>query len=538
MSFYLLEIGSEELPAGVVPMAANYVKTEAEKQLTALHLNYTTLKSGGTPRRVYLYIDGLPQRQADREERVQGPPAKLAFNADGSVSEVGLKFAQAKGLDAATLTKVSTDKGDYLSGVKKIQGEDTAKLLSEMATHIIKTIPFPKSMRWADRDIRFGRPLKYLLSIFDGMRLELGIEGFSAVDTTVGHRFLAPAAFKVTDFDSYIRGLKAAFVMVDEADRQASIRAQMGELAKKSGYELHMDEALLKTVSNLVEYPYDVEGVFEEAFLELPAPVLTTSMAVHQKYFPTYKDGKLQAKFIGISNMNPANGGSLISNGYARVLRARLNDALFFYNNDQKKPLESLVELLKKVTYQEKLGTSYEKMERFRSLARFIAGGVAKDKVALVERAATLAKADLMSEMVYEFPELQGFMGKVYAGLQGEDAEVAAAIEEHYMPRFAGDVLPQTAVGKIVAVADKLDTIVGAFAIDMVPTGNEDPYGLRRNAIGIINILEDSGWRIPLKALLHEEAIELIRAKATVDCDVAYDKIYNFFIQRHKQLLL
>ena len=537
MSFYLLEIGCEELPAAFVPMAANYVNTEAVKQLAALHLPYTELRSGGTPRRIYLYINGLPEKQEDREETVQGPPAKLAFNEDGSVSEMGLKFAKAKGLDESTLTKAATDKGDYLTGIKKIKGEAVSELLPDVISNIIRNIPFAKSMRWGDKDIRFARPLHYLLSIWDGKILPLNIEEFPVVSTTEGHRFLAPQTVNVTDFASYQKVLKEGFVVVDEAERKDMIVKEMDELSKKGGYEVDKDDKLLETVANLVEYPYAIEGEFDGKFLELPAPVLITSMKYHQKYFPAYKDGKLQSKFIGISNMKPDNGGTLIRQGYERVLSARLNDAMFFYENDRKKPLAEMVEMLKKVTYQEKLGTSYEKMERFRALAASIAGDVAKDRLPLVERAAALCKADLMSEMVYEFPELQGFMGKVYAGLQGEDAEVASAIEEHYMPRFAGDDVPESISGKIIAIADKLDTIAGAFAVDMIPTGNVDPYGLRRNAIGIINIIEQAGWRLAFKALVIE-ALELVKSKATADTGESLDKILNFFMQRHKQQLI
>lgn len=536
MSFYLLEIGTEELPSAFVPVASKYLAEEASKQLAASHLPYKEIRSGGTPRRVYLYIDGMPVKQEDREEIVQGPPAKIAFNEDGSVSEVGLKFAKSKALDINSLTKASTDKGDYLSGIKKIDGLDTSELLADMAANIVKTIPFAKSMRWSSKEIRFARPLKYLLSIWDGNILHLPVDEIDTVGYTTGHRFLSPENKVIKDFDSYKKALEGAYVIVDADKRKEEISRQIDLLAKNGGYEADRDEALLETVTNLVEYPHAIEGQFEEEFLELPSPVLITSMKHHQKYFPTYKNGKLQNRFIGISNMKPEND-SLIRGGYERVLRARLSDALFFFNNDKKVKLEERVEMLKKVVYQEKLGTSYEKMERFRALGEWIAGQTSPQSKTKVTEAATLAKADLMCEMVYEFPELQGFMGKIYAGIQGKDSEIALSIEEHYLPRFAGDALPATDTGRIVALADKLDTIVGAFSVGMIPTGNVDPYGLRRNAIGIINILDDADWRIPLKSLIAESA-RLVKPKATMDIDETIEKVETFFIQRHKQLML
>ncbi|MDR2883748.1 MAG: glycine--tRNA ligase subunit beta [Deferribacteraceae bacterium] len=534
MSFYLLEIGCEELPAAFVPLAVNHFDSEARTQLADLHLPYTTLKCGGTPRRIYMYIDGLPEKQADREDIVQGPPAKIAFNPDGTLSPVGAKFVESKGLELSTVAKVSTDKGEYLTGVKKITGQSSAALIKTLAAGLIRTIPFPKSMRWGARDIRFGRPLKYLMSILNGTILNLDIDGFDAVDTTVGHRFLCPNAMKVFDFHSYTKSLKESFVVLDIEDRKAEISHQLETLAKKGGYEVGHDEDLLDTVVNLVEYPYAIEGTFDELFLELPSPVLITSMKHHQKYFPAYKDGKLQAKFIGISNMKPEDD-SLIRQGYERVLRARLNDAHFFYKNDRNTPLEERVEMLKKVVYQEKLGTSYEKMERFRAIADKLIVQFAPDKKDETYEAATLCKADLMCEMVYEFPELQGFMGKVYAKLQGKSEAVANSIEEHYMPRSANDALPKSDIGRVLAIADKLDTIVGAFAIGMIPTGNQDPYGLRRAAIGIINIIEDALWRVDIRtAIAH--AATLLKGKAT-EANIE-ERVLEFFIQRHKQMLI
>lgn len=536
MSFYLLEIGCEELPAAFVPLTSDYLKKEAQARLAELHLPYEKILTGATPRRAYLYMDGLPAMQADREETIQGPPARIAFNDNGEITEAGKKFAISKGLEMDSLKKISTDKGDYLVGTKRIKGEKTEALIADLAKHLVTSIPFAKTMRWGDRDIRFARPLKYLLSIFDGAVLPLDVNSIPSTDITVGHHFLAPDPVKVSDYTSYREALKNGHVTADMADRRNAIISQMHTLADKSGYKPDFDETLLDTVANLVEAPYTIEGKFDRKFLELPSPVLITSMKYHQKFFPVYDaSNNLLPAFIGISNMHPADD-SLIRSGYERVLGARLSDALFFYNNDKNTPLEERVEMLKKVVYQEKLGTSYEKMERFRSIALRLAATLAPSKTPLVQEAATLCKADLMCEMVYEFPELQGFMGRVYSELQGKNPEVATAIEEHYMPRFSGDKLPASDTGRLLAISDKLDTITSAFAVGMIPTGNVDPYGLRRNTIGIINIIEDSGWNIPLDEIIRF-SLNNVKEKANKPLDELTGMVADYFLQRQKQML-
>ena len=536
MSFYLLEVGCEELPASSVKIAADYVRQEMKRLLDTNMVNYTTLTADATPRRIFVYLDGLSDKQADREEVIQGPPAKLAFNPDGTVSEMGLKFARSRELDENTLTRVATAKGDYLSGKKLIRGKETKPLMKDYAEHLIKTIPFSKTMRWGDNEFRFARPLKYLFSLYNGEKLTLEISGIRTTDKVAGHRFLAPGPFKVADYTIYEETLCRAKVMKSTEERKRAVLAGIEQICAEKGYQADTDEALLETVANLVEFPYAVLGSYSEKFLELPAPVLITSMKHHQKYFPLYdKNGLLLAKFIGISNMPPSSE-EYVRLGYERVLVARLNDALFFFENDKKTPLEARLEMLKKVVYQEKLGTSYEKVQRVKKLAVHIATQVAAP-VADVERASTLAKADLMCEMVYEFPELQGYMGRIYAILQGESPVVAAAIEEHYMPRYAGGELPKTLTGKVLALADKIETMAGAFAVGLIPSGNEDPYALRRAAIGIISIVEDTGWRLDIKDLFKRALVEVID-KALYPQEEILEKLFSFFITRHKQLLL
>jgi glycyl-tRNA synthetase beta chain len=460
----------------------------------------------------------------------------VAFAADGTLSDVGLKFVESKGLEKDSVRTISTPKGDYLVGKKLISGGETLPLIKKLAEHLVKSIPFSKNMRWGDKEMRFSRPVQYIFSSYNGKSLALDIEDVKMSDSILTHRFMG-GKVAVSDFSGYQKALKEGFVIVSSEERREAIVRQLAALADEHGFVVDKDEDLLDTVADLVEYPHAVLGSFDEKFLVLPAPVLITSMKHHQKYFAVYdKTGKLLPKFIGISNMSPEDD-STIRKGYERVLVARLNDALFFYENDKKVALESRVEMLKKVVYQEKLGTSYEKLERMKALAAELAAEYAPTKLELVERAAVLAKADLMCGMVYEFPELQGFMGRIYAGLQRENEEVAAAIEEHYMPRYAGAELPATDTGKILALADKFDTMAGAFAVGLIPSGNVDPYGLRRAAIGIINIAEEAGWRLPLKALV-VSALEKVKSKATEDLDESTKRLMAFFITRHKQMLL
>ena len=538
MPSYLLEIGCEEIPAAFIPTSYKFLLDEWTKRLSALNLPFSSIESGGTPRRLYVNIEGLPVSQVDKTEIIMGPPANIAFNSDGSLTEAAKKFAASKGIDESTLKKVTTQKGDYLQGEKRTGGEKTADLLMKTAPEIIKSIPFPKSMKWGDNDFRFVRPIHWFLSVYDEKPLVFETDGITASNITYGHRFLAPAAIEVKNAAEYKEKLEKAFVYVDTSKRRDIILAQIKEIEAKENVCVEIDEDLLNTVSDLVEYPNAILGSFEDSFLTLPEEVLITSMKIHQKYFPVKdSDNTLINKFAGVANIKSPNGDGTIRLGYERVLRARLNDALFFYNNDKKVKLEERAEQLKKVVYQEKLGTSYEKMERFKAIASFLAEKLCSDKKENVEKTAYLCKADLLSEMVYEFPELQGIMGYYYAKNEGIDEDIARGIMEHYLPKFAGDVLPETDEGRLTSIADKIDTISGVFAAGMKPTGNLDPYGLRRSAIGIISIIEQAGYRIELKDII-EITLDKLSSRLAFNKDEVIKEVLSFINLRYRQMLV
>lgn len=538
MPSYLLEIGCEEIPAAFIPTSYKFLLDEWTKRLSALNLPFSSIESGGTPRRLYVNIEGLPVSQVDKTEIIMGPPANIAFNDDGSLTEAAKKFAASKGIDESTLKKVTTQKGDYLQGEKRTGGEKTADLLMKTAPEIIKSIPFPKSMKWGNNDFRFVRPIHWFLSVYDEKPLVFETDGITASNITYGHRFLAPAAIEVKNAAEYKEKLENAFVYVETSKRRDIILAQIKEIEAKENVCVEIDEDLLNTVSDLVEYPNAILGSFEDSFLTLPEEVLITSMKIHQKYFPVKdSDNTLINKFIGVANIKSPNGDGIIRLGYERVLRARLNDALFFYNNDKKVKLEERAEQLKKVVYQEKLGTSYEKMERFKAIASFLAEKLCSDKKENVEKTAYLCKADLLSEMVYEFPELQGIMGYYYAKNEGIDEDIARGIMEHYLPKFAGDVLPETDEGRLTSIADKIDTISGVFAAGMKPTGNLDPYGLRRSAIGIISIIEQAGYRIELKDII-EITLDKLSSRLAFNKDEVIKEVLSFINLRYRQMLV
>lgn len=538
MPSYLLEIGCEEIPAAFIPSSTKYLLDEWTKRLTALNLPFSSIETGGTPRRLFVNIEGLELFQADKTEIIMGPPAAIAFNADGSLTEAAKKFAASKGIDEATLKKVTTQKGEYLQGEKKTGGQSTADLIQKTAPEIISSMPFPKSMKWGNNDFKFVRPIHWFLSVFNEEVLPFETEGIKASNITYGHRFLAPDKIEIKNIEEYKEKLSNAYVYVSPAVRRDMIKAQIKDIESCENITVEIDDELLDIVSDLVEYPYAILGSFEETFLTLPEEVLITSMKVHQKYFPVRNSaGKLLNKFIGIANIKSPNGDSVIRQGYERVLRARLNDGLFFYNNDKKVALAERTESLKKVVYQEKLGTSYEKMERFREIALYLADIICPDKKANMEKTAYLCKADLLSEMVYEFPELQGVMGYYYAKNEGIDDDVAQGIMEHYLPKFAGDKLPETDEGRITSIADKIDTISGVFAAGMKPTGNLDPYGLRRSAIGILSIIEDAGYRIELTKLI-EISLNKLSARLSFNKEDVINEVMSFINQRYKQMLV
>ncbi len=540
MSNYLLEILHEEIPASFVDVAVKYLKSETEKQLNINNITYESVKSMATPRRLTIHIVNLEDQQKNVDQIVTGPPAKIAFNDDGSISAVGLKFVESKGLDKSSITKTSTSKGEYLQAVKKSEGMKTDQILASFIPSMIKDIPFNKTMKWGSIDYKFARPIHSIISLYNQNILDIEIANIKASSSTTGHRFLANESITVTSFDDYIEKLKSAHVILDNSSRRDMIEKMMLDETTKLSYNLKDYDDLLDTVTNLVEYPYPVVGSFDSSYLKLPQELLITTMAVNQKFFPLFNSkGEIVNYFIGISNMvvdDPA----IIRSGYERVLSARLSDALFFYKNDLSKKMTGMAELLKNVTFHEKLGSSYAKVERFTSVANYLALKIAPAKALDITTACKISKADLMSEMVYEFPDLQGIIGRYYARNEGYADNIADAIKEHYEPKSANDNLPQSIEGQIISIADKIDTITGFFAINLVPTGNLDPYALRRASIAILNIIVEFNLDISIKEIV-DVAYSNFKEIVVVDDNKSTEikqNIVNFILERYKQLLI
>ncbi|MCL2340753.1 MAG: glycine--tRNA ligase subunit beta [Proteobacteria bacterium] len=504
MSELLFEIGTEEIPAGYIQPALDVLAAEAAKKLQGLELAFESIRSFGTPRRLALAITGLQSRQADRRQEHIGPSKKAGFDANGKLTKAAEGFARSRGLAPEQLQVVATPKGEYLMAMEDVKGQDTAALLPALLEALIRELVFPKSMRWAGTSLTFARPIQWLLALYNGAVVPMTVEGLTSGRTTRGHRFMAPAEVEVAGIESYLAALAERFVIVDPAARRAKVAAEVrravSEGAGAAGAQPVLHEGLLDTVTNLVELPCALCGRFDRKFLQLPEEALVTSMREHQKYFPVVgADGKLLPLFVAVNNTRIADQ-ALAASGHERVLRARLEDGLFFFNEDRKRPLADRCQGLHGIVFQNKLGTMQAKSERLAALAGLLADRVAPELRGDVIRAATLAKADLLTTMVGEFPSLQGIMGRVYALHDGEKPEIAQAIEEHYLPLRAGGEVPQSLLGALVGIADRLDTLVGCFAIGEKPTGNKDAFGLRRQAIGLISLLRGLHISLSLEA--------------------------------------
>jgi glycyl-tRNA synthetase beta chain len=507
-----LELGTEEIPAGFIPRALNDMERLLCQELAQARISFGTVRTFATPRRLCIAIQGVARLQQRQELEITGPPARVAFDGEGRPTKAAEGFARTNGVPLAQVKTVQTEKGEYLSISKVIEGGETAAQLAEILPRMIGKIPFKKSMRWKDLDIRFARPLHWILALFDGRVVPFGFGDLQSGNRSFGHRFMAPGEFTVTGVEDYLIKAEAHHVIPDVAKRQQLIRDQLAVLAKQLGGELNPAAGLLEEVSFLVESPQALVGSIEQRFLQLPPELLITSMREHQRYFTLVDaDGKLLPNFITIANTH-ARDPQVVVAGNERVLKARLSDAMFFWQEDQKSKLEDRLEPLKKVVYQAKLGTSYEKIERFAELAVGLAQQLNPGVVALTRRAALLAKCDLETGMVYEFPELQGVMGREYALLEGEDPRIARAIYEHYLPTQAGGELPSDDVGAFVSLADKIDTICGCFSVGLLPTGAADPYALRRCAIGILAIILERGYILSIPELV-AKSVDLLAAK-------------------------
>ncbi|UFS71542.1 glycine--tRNA ligase subunit beta [Geomonas sp. RF6] len=531
-----LEIGCEELPASFVPKAMADMAAIMKRELESARLSFDTIVTQGTPRRLALVVQNLAEHQPDAELTAMGPAKSVAYDATGAPTKAAQGFARGQGVDVSALTTVMTEKGEYLACVKKEIGRGTDELLAEILPRLVVTIPFKKSLRWGDQEVRFARPVHWIVALYGGGVVPFSFGNVQSGSVSRGHRFMANTSFEVRDFAHYQEECERHFVIADPERRKEIIRREIERVAKLAGGNVLADEGLLEQVTYLVEYPSAVAGTFSPDFLAVPREVLITSMREHQRYFSLVdENGKLLPGFITINNTLTEDP-TVVVKGNERVLRARLSDARFFFDEDQKHPLETRVEALKSVVYQQKLGTSYEKMERFRALAASLSQKLNPDVLDKVERAATLCKADLVTGMVGEFPEVQGIMGREYALHDGEDAAVANAIAEHYLPIQAGGELPASDIGAFVSLADKMDTICGCFSVGLIPTGSADPYALRRSALGIINIILDKKYRIALASFV-DSALELLRPKMTRNADEVRRDVLEFFRGRFVNLL-
>ncbi len=537
MKELLLEIGTEEIPAGFVPQALMDLEALAKKDLEANRIEFSGTRTLGTPRRLVLVIESVSENQRDEETKKIGPSKQAAFDAKGNPTKAAIGFAKGQAVSVESLTVVQTEKGEYVCAVKKESGRPTADLLSSFLPKWVLSIPFQKSMRWADVPIRFVRPIHWILALFGREVVSFEMNDIRSGDVTYGHRFMSPGPVTVKDFQSYLQKMREAFVIVDPLERKRKIEDEMvREGAGVSGRILE-DEDLLNEVNFLVEYPVALCGGFDPKFLSLPREVLIHSMKEHQRYFPLVDDhGVLLPHFVCVSNIKPKNRDVVIK-GNEKVLRARLSDADFFFEDDLKVPLEKRLEQLKKVVFQAKLGTSYEKVMRFKELALWMTERINPRVREAVERTSLLCKADLVTGMVGEFPKLQGIVGREYAWLAGEKPEIAEAIYEHYLPAFAGDRLPSSPIGDIVSIADKMDTIVGCFGVGLIPTGTADPFGLRRQVLGIIRIILEKGYSFSLVGLIGESERQL-KEKMERPVEEVEEEVLDFFRVRYQNFLL
>ncbi len=529
----LFEIGTEEIPAGYIVPALENLKHNLAAKLTELNLSFGNIKGVATPRRLALCVEQLDDYQPDRVEELLGPPKQAAYDKEGNPTKAASGFAKSKGASLDDIQIVSTPKGEYLMIVQEQKGRQTEELLPEFLPELVSAIPFPKSMRWGAGRLNFARPIQWLLALYNNKPISFSIEGAGdAGSTTQGHRFMSPATLDVTDFEDYLVKLRDNHVIADVNERTGVVVSEINTAASEANGEILPDEELVATVANLVEKPFAICGSFDRKFLALPKEVLITSMREHQKYFAIVdKNGQLMPNFVAVNNTQVKDK-QLGAEGHQRVLRARLEDAMFFFKDDQQKKLVDFVADLKGIVFQAKLGTMLEKTERISQLAGSLAKEIAPANIENAKRAAFLAKADLLSAMVNEFPSLQGVMGRDYAVRDGEDLDVATAIQEHYMPIRAGSQLPKGVTGALVSMSDRLDTISGCFGIGQVPTGTTDPFGLRRLALGLIHIIENKSFSISLNQMCRE-SLQLFGDKLSEQEDAALQNIITFIMGRY-----
>lgn len=531
----LIEIGTEELPPKSLAKLAKAFAQGIEQSVTKAQLSFSAVNWYASPRRLTVIIDELDIAQADQTIQKRGPAVKAAYDADGNPTKAAEGFARSCGVEFSELQTLETDKGEYLAYDVHQQGQKTADLLPEFIHTSLNQLPIPKRMRWADKSIEFVRPIHWVIVMLGEQTVNCSILDIPTGNQSRGHRFHANNVITISSADSYIDTLfNEGKVMVDYAARKANILTNVEAAAKTANAEAIIDEDLLDEVTSLVEWPVVLTGEFDQRFLELPRELLISSMQDHQKYFALQdSNGNLINKFITVSNIE-SDEPELIVHGNQRVITPRLNDADFFWQRDKEIGLDALKAGLAKVTYQQKLGSLQDKVTRITSIASFISDKLGHDKD-LTNRAAELCKCDLLTDMVGEFPELQGIIGRYLAQHANEDSEVAAAMAEQYQPRFAGDELPATQTGSIISIADKLDTLVGIFSIGQIPTGDKDPFGLRRAALGIIRILLESKVDLNIADLI-EHAITTMPSE--LDTSKVQQSLSDFITERMRRYFL
>jgi glycyl-tRNA synthetase beta chain len=542
---FLFEIGCEEIPAGMLPGAIKELKVILEKYLTANNLIHSSpIEVYGAPRRLAASCTNLREKQPDETKEITGPPKSVSYDASGKPTRAAESFAQKMNVPVAELATISTPKGEYLSAKQVIRGRSAKEILEEVLPRTVAEIPWPRSMYWTSAEgLHFIRPIRWVVAILGGKPLQLSLGDAVAGNQSSGHRFLSKGKIPLRGAMDYVQKLKANFVLVRPEDRKKKIEGELRSLASRKGLRIHEDAHLMNLVTYLNEYPTAIIGGFHPAYLELPDEILITVMRDHQKYFALErKDGKLAPNFLAVINLDKDKAG-LIRAGHERVLRARFADGRFFWETDQKCRLADYLPKLAAVTYQEKLGSYGEKVERMRELARWLseqwfASGIAHASVGAADRAAELSKCDLVTEMVREFTELQGIVGGLYAKSQGEPEEVAWAVYDQYKPAGLEDSIPRNIAGQALALADKFDSLVGCFAVGLVPSGSSDPFALRRAAIGIVKILVETKLPVSLSMVIARSARTLANGPRKIAVSTGVEKqVLEFLLDRARFVL-
>lgn len=531
---FLFEIGCEEIPAGFMNQVLAQLKELAVQQLRDHHLSFESIATKGTPRRLALQIFGLDEKSADMHEEHKGPSVAIAYDKDHQPTKAAMGFARGKGIDVSKLV----EKDGYIYAVTMTQGVKAETILKDILPELIHGLSFPKSMHWGNLDDKFVRPVRWLVALLDDTVIPVEFATIQSGNVSRGHRFLSNGDFTIPDAESYEKACEENFVMVDQDKRRSLIKKQLFDLADEKNAHIVWDDELLEEINYLVEWPTALCGEFDESYLELPDAAIVIPMKDHQRYFPLMtKEGKLLPMFLTVRNGSD-HSLETVQHGNERVLRARLDDAKFFFKEDRKTALADRSEGLTRIVFQEGLGNLSDKTKRLLELGAVLGEAVnlEESELVILERAIQLAKTDLTTGMVTEFTELQGVMGKEYALLDGESPEVAEAIYEQYLPRFAGDVLPTTSAGKVLSIIDKIDNIVATFSRGLIPTGSQDPYALRRQTIGILNILMDSEWNVSLVPIF-TKAMELLQVPEEEQRELM-KQVTTFFTLRLKHIFL